>query len=68
LRVAASIVLATGLGVAAGHLVPRGQTTTDVPVNEVADSLGLTDIAIESATGLPIQFDPGTPQEGDAES
>lgn len=53
LRIAASIVLSAGLGIAAGTLVPVQTTTSSPPSDEqVAESLGLTSLADESSTGL----------------
>ena len=64
LRVAASIALAAGLGVATGALVPRdralqGSQPPSIPAAaEVAEALGLTELATPSATGLPLGFEP----------
>lgn len=59
-RVAASIALAVGLGVGAGRLVPMPQArpagpavSAAVSADELADALGLDQLAADSATGLP---------------
>lgn len=67
LRVAASIALAAGLGIATGALVPmdralQGSQSTATPTAvELVESLGLAELATESATGLPFGFEPEDP-------
>jgi len=64
LRVAASIALAVGLGVATGVLAPKVQTfqgsqSSSIPTAvELAEALGLDELATRSATGLPLEFEP----------
>jgi len=58
LRIAASLALATGLGIAAGTVVPipgssSGPSAQATPSDaDVAESLGITELAAEPATGL----------------
>jgi len=72
LRIAASIALAAGLGVAAGAMVPSGETADGSHVAmtpttaDVAESLGLTGFATDSATGLPFGLEPESHEKGDA--
>ncbi len=64
LRVAASIALAAGLGIATGALVPRDRAaqssqSSSVPTAvELVEALGLGELATASATGLPLGFEP----------
>lgn len=64
MRVAASIALAAGLGIATGALVPgggasQGSRSSPVPTAvELAEALGLAELATQSATGLPLGFEP----------
>ena len=70
LRAAASIILAVGLGVGAGHLVPAGESAV-VPepgtaLESMADALDWIGIDAESATGLPGSLEPdGAPAGGE---
>jgi hypothetical protein len=63
LRAAASIVLALGLGVTAGLLMPKVIWPSKSPEpriidgGQVAESLGLNYLATDSATGLPLGLD-----------
>ncbi len=62
-RAAASILLAVGLGIGAGHIATGGLASPAIdaesPVTDqdVVDSLGLVAFASGSATGLPIGLD-----------
>lgn len=74
LRLAASIALAAGLGVATGALVPRDRAlqssqASAVPTAvELAEVLGLGELATQSATGLPFGFEPEAPAGAEVES
>jgi hypothetical protein len=52
LRIAASIAIAAGLGIGAGSVVPVPAFSTEPSEEQVAESLGLTAFATDSATGL----------------
>lgn len=72
LRTAASILLAVGVGVAAGHLVPTGKSAAGVEppatlegLTEALESIG---VASESATGLPLDLEPDETTTGDGTS
>ena len=69
LRAAASIVLAIGLGVGAGRLVPR-RVPAAVPeppeaLVGITEALELIGFASESATGLAFGFEPDQASVGD---
>ncbi len=73
LRVAASIAFAAGLGVATGVLAPRdrapqGSPSSSVPTTvELIEALGLTELATQSATGLPFGFELEAPAGAEVE-
>ena len=62
LRAAASIILAVGLGVGAGHLVPAGGSAVlpepATALESIGDALDWIGIDAESATGLPGSLEP----------
>ena len=75
LRIAASLALATGLGIAAGAVVSIGGSRPDqagsLVVNDanVAESLGITELGARSATGLGRGFGVnGSPEGKEASS
>ncbi len=68
LRVAASIALAAGLGIATGAMVPRDPglkaaqfASAPSPV-ELVEALGLAELSTPSATGLPLGFETEAPE------
>jgi anti-sigma factor RsiW len=68
LRAAASIVLAVGLGVGAGYLVPAGKSV-GIPapspaLEDISEALEWIGVASESATGLPFGLEPDEAPEG----
>ena len=72
LRAAASIVVALGLGVGAGHLMPAGKSA---PIPEsppslegITEALELIGFASESATGLAFSLEPHEAPVGDETS
>ena len=73
LRVAASIALAAGLGIATGALLPRDrasqgpQSSVATTAVELAEALGLAELATQSATGLPLGFEPEAPTGAEVE-
>ncbi len=73
-RAAASIALAAGLGIATGSLLPKDRTshgpqTSAAPTAvELAEALGLGELATQSATGLPFGFEPEAPEGAEVES
>ena len=71
-RAAASIVLAVGLGVAAGHLMPTSKSAA-VPeppaaLESITEAVELIGFASESATGLPFGLEPNETPTGDETS
>ena len=72
LRAAASVVLATGLGVAAGHLVLRAtprppvHSAETVAPEAVIEALGLSAFTTDSVTGLVPNFEASSREAGDA--
>ena len=73
LRVAASIALAAGLGVATGVLAPRdralqGPQSSSTPTAlDLVEALGLGELATQSATGLPFGFETEAPAGAEVE-
>ncbi len=69
IRAAASIVLAVGLGIGAGHLIPAGRSAavpeSPVALEGITEALELIGLASESATGLPISLEPDEAPTGD---
>ena len=72
LRAAASIVVAVGLGVAAGRLVPAGGSATipesPASLEGLTEALEMIGFASGSATGLAFGLDPEEAPEGDEPS
>ena len=68
LRAAASIVLAAGLGVGAGYLVPAGKSAAipgpSAALEDMSEALEWIGLASESATGLPFGLEPDEAPEG----
>jgi len=67
LRVAASIALAAGLGIATAALIPADQASAGLTADELVEALGLGELATRSATGLPPGFEPDSPTEAEVE-
>lgn len=67
LPVAASIALAAGLGIATAALIPAGQASAGLTVDELVENLGLAELATPSATGLPPEFELDSPTEAEVE-
>jgi anti-sigma factor RsiW len=69
LRAAASIILAVGLGVAAGRLIPAGKsaavTESPASLEGMTEALELIAFASESATGLPFSLESYEAPTGD---
>lgn len=65
LRVAASIALAAGLGIATGALVPVWRSTSLAHEDReaVALSLGVAELGVEGSTGLTLGFEPDAADE-----
>jgi len=69
-RVAASVVIATGLGVGAGRLVSGSRAThheiavTDNSNHDVLHALAVAFVATDSATGIALQFEQSSDEEG----
>jgi anti-sigma factor RsiW len=69
-RVAASVVIATGLGVGAGRLVSgsrasdREITVADSSNHDVLHALAVAFVATDSATGIALQFERRADEEG----
>lgn len=72
LRAAASIVVAIGLGVGAGHLVPAGKSApileSPPPLEGITAALELIGLTSESATGLAVSLEPHEVPGGDEAS
>ena len=72
LRAAASIVVAVGLGVAAGHLVPAGKSAaipeSSASLAGITEALELIGFASESATGLAFSLELDEAPTGDETS
>ncbi len=72
-RVAASVALAAGLGISAAALLshqqgsPGSGASSTPTATELAESLGLAELATQSATGLPLGFEPDDLDEGEVE-
>lgn len=65
MRLAASVMLAAGLGIGAGMLAPTSAWMAPSPSRErIAEALGLTHFAADSATGLPGSLEPALPNLG----
>ena len=68
LRVAASILLAIGLGIGAGHLVPAGQSAAipapSTALEGMSEALDWIGLASESATGVPFGLEADEVPEG----
>ena len=69
IRAAASIVLAVGLGIGTGHLIPTGKGAA-VPepaaaLEGITEALELIGLASESATGLPLSLEPDETPTGE---
>ena len=73
LRVAASVAFAAGLGIATGALVPTDQASQSSQSSatptavELAEALGLGELATQSATGLAFGFEPEPPTGAEVE-
>ena len=68
LRAAASVILAVGLGIGAGRLVPQDEASS-VPasppaVTAVDEAIAMIGLTAESVTGLPLGLDRKEPTEG----
>ena len=72
LRAAASIALAVGLGVAAGHLMPAGKSAavpeSPASLEGITEALELIGFTSESATGLALGLDSDEAPVGDETS
>jgi len=68
LRAAALIVLATGLGIGAGHFVPAGKSAAipepSAALEDMSEALEWIGLASESATGVPFGLEPDEAPEG----
>jgi hypothetical protein len=73
-RAAASILVAVGLGIGAGYVLPvRYGETEDrsrptASAEDIVEALGLSHLGSESATGLLNALDADLPREGDEPS
>lgn len=73
-RAAASILVAAGLGIGAGYVLPvrygetEDRSRTTASAEDIVEALGLSHLGSESATGLLNSLDVDLPREGDEPS